>query len=172
MRLVALLCLLFFCGTLPSRAADSQLEYRLKAVFLLDFAKFIDWPSDSLGPPDSAFGLCVIGPNPFGGELDQVVSGEAVLGRKVTIQKFDRLPVSNSCRIAFFGGADAAGSPAETGNGILTVGEGTDFVRKGGMIAFVIENGRVRFEINQRAAEKAGLKLRSGLLAVAKSVLR
>jgi hypothetical protein len=157
----------------PSRAAETTLEYQVKATFLLNFTKFIDWPPGTLGGPDAPFNICVLGNDPFGGVLDQIVSGELVSGRKVVIQKIDRDPQPGSCQIVFVGDqAEGFTIPPVTGRGVLTVGEGEAFVRNGGMIGFILENRRVTFNINRRAAEAAGLRFSSGLLAVAKSVIK
>jgi hypothetical protein len=101
------------------------------------------------------------------------VSGEVVSGRRVAIQKIDRDPSPGSCQIIFVNDqAEAFRNPSSLGRGILTVGEGEVFARNGGMIGFVLENRRVTFTINRRAAEAAGLRFSSGLLAVAKSVIK
>jgi hypothetical protein len=156
-----------------SRAADGALEYGVKATFLLRFAQFVEWPPDALGAPDSPFNICVLGNNPFGNTLDRIVSGESVYGHKVATRRTDHEPAAGSCQVIFFGDEDqVARTLTGLGRGVLTVGEGEDFVRNGGMIGFVIENRRVTFDINRGAAEAAGLKLRSGLLSVARSVIK
>jgi len=156
-----------------SRAADQSLEYQVKATYLLNFTKFIEWPPGALGGPDSPFNICILGGDRFGGALEQIVSGEVVSGRKVAIQKIDREPLPRSCQIVFVNTqAEAFSNPSGLGRGVLTVGEGEAFARNGGMIGFVIENRRVTFDINRRAAEAAGLRFSSGLLAVAKSVIK
>ena len=155
-------------------ATDASLEYAIKAADLLKFTKFIEWPADTLGAPDAAFNICIWGNNPFGEILDQVVSGEVAYGRKIAVQRLVREPAPGACQVLFVGSpeeAGAVGRPAR-GSGVLTVGEGEDFARNGGMIGFVIENRRVTFDINWQAAERAGLKLSSGLLGVARSVIR
>jgi len=176
MRLTALYAIAFalFTGTACGAAdAAPPLEYRLKAVFLLDFARFVDWPPGALGALDSPFNICILGPNPFGEELDRVVTGEAVQGRKVAVQKISRAPSPGACQIVFVGRPeDSSIDIGALGRGILTVGEGEDFVRRGGMIAFVVDNRRVTFNINWRVSEAAGLKLSSRLLGVAKTVIR
>jgi hypothetical protein len=173
MRLPALCALAFalFTGT-ASSAAEITLEYRLQAVFLLDFTKFVDWPPGALGAQDSPFNICILGSNPFGGELDRVVAGEAVQGRKVAIQNISRAPAPGACQIVFVGRVGDDTDIGALGRGILTVGEGEDFVRRGGMIGFVIDNRRVTFDINWRIAGAAGLKFSSRLLGVARTVIR
>ena len=156
-----------------SEAADVPLEYGVKATFLLRFTQFIEWPSEALGPTDAPFNICVVGNDPFGAALDQIVSGETVNGRKVGDPKMDREPARGLCQIIFVPGqGESPGWLSGVGRGVLTVGEGESFVRNGGMIGFVVENRRVTFYINQRNAAAAGLDIRSGLLAVAKSVIR
>ncbi len=175
MRLTALLVLAStLLGAASSRDADPPpLEYRLKAVFLLDFTKFVDWPPGALGPADAPFNICILGNNPFGSELDQVVSGEAAQGRKVAVQKISRVPAPGTCPIVFVGRLeDDSIDIGALGRGVLTVGEGEEFVRRGGMIGFVVDNRRVTFDINWRVSEAAGLKLSSRLLGVAKTVIR
>ncbi len=169
MGLVAAIALLCPCS---SRAADQSLEYRVKAAFLLNFTKFIEWPPTAFAQPDSPIAICVMGEDPFGATLDLMVSGEVVNGRKVVARRIKSGPSPHSCQVMFIGGPqkDVATILADSGPGVLTVGEGEAFVHDGGVIAFIIEDRRVRFGINQAAAQRAGLKLSSKLLSVAKSV--
>jgi hypothetical protein len=156
-------------GILSAQEAP-PLEYQVKAAFLLNFTKFIEWP-----PSESAQGLpfdiCVLGDDPFGTVLDQIVEGETLQGRKLTIQRVRRPPPA-SCRVLFVSKAekDIDGLLAGVEPGVLTVSDRSGFLRDGGMIGFVIENRRVRFDINQAAAVRAGLSLSSKLLSVARSV--
>jgi hypothetical protein len=161
-------------GFSSAQAADGLLEYQVKAVFLLNFTKFIDWPAAAFELPDSPITICVLGEDPFGATLDQVVNGEIVNGRKVAVQRIKRPPAPKSCQILFWGKSDIAAAKVlpGLGHGVLTVGEGESFLHEGGMISFIIDNRRVRFEVNQTLAENAGLKLSSKLLSVARSVER
>jgi len=164
---------LVLCLGLSSEAADAPLESQIQAVFLLNFTKFIEWPPGSLGPSYSSFNICILGNDPFGTALDQVVAGEVVYGRRIAVQKTDREPEAGSCQIVFTDSQDYdAKLLSRLGRGVLTVGVGPGFIRSGGMIAFVLENRRVTFEINRPAAESAGLTLSSRLLAVAKAVTK
>lgn len=173
LRRATMLVALLLLGSWFSQAADSVLEYQVKATFLLNFSKFVEWPAGTLGSPDSPFNICILGNDPFGAALDQIVIGEQVAGRRVSVQRTDRDHLPSSCRIVFIGDqTEAFRNPALMGRGVLTVGEGEAFVRNGGMIGFVIESRRVTFDINRHAAEAAGLRFSSGLLAVAKSVIK
>jgi hypothetical protein len=153
-------------------AADQPLEYQVKAAFLLNFTKFAEWPVTAFVAPDSPIAICILGDDPFGNALDQIVAGEVVDGRKVAVRRIKQAPLPKSCQVLFAGSSekDVLKILPGLGPGVLTVGEGEGFVGGGGMIAFVIENRRVRFGINQTAAENAGIKLSSRLLKVAKSV--
>jgi hypothetical protein len=155
----------------PCPAADTT-EYQVKAAFLLNFTKFAEWPAAAFAAADSPIAICILGDDPFGSALEQMVVGEMVNRRKVAAQRIKRTPPPKSCQVLFAGESekDLAKILPALGPGVLTVGEGETFMRDGGMIAFVVENRRVRFEINQTAADRAGIKLSSRLLSVAKSV--
>jgi hypothetical protein len=154
------------------QAADQPLEYQVKAAFLLNFTKFTEWPAAAFAAPDSPIDICILGDDPFGSVLERIVAGEVVNGRKVDTQRIKRAPPSKSCQVLFvrMPERDIPGILPGLGPGVLTVGEGEGFIRAGGMIAFVVENRRVRFKINQAAAENAGMKLSARLMNVAKSV--
>ncbi|HVV46441.1 MAG TPA: YfiR family protein [Bryobacteraceae bacterium] len=152
--------------------APGSLEYAVKATYLLKFTRFVVWPQAGMGTGES-FNICILGPDPFGATLNQVVAGEEVAGRKIAIQRLDHEPAPGVCQVLYIGQhQERPHFTGEPGRAVLTVGEGSEFARNGGMIGFVIENRRVTFDINWRAAEAAGLKLSSGLLTVAKVVIR
>jgi YfiR/HmsC-like len=159
-------------GHLCLHAAGETLEYQVKAAFLLNFTKFIEWPAAAFDSPDSPIVICILGEDPFGRQLDQVVEGEVVNGRKVTALRVKSLPPQKTCHVLFVAKADEdlRKSLPEVGPGVLTVGEGESFLRSGGTIAFVIENRRVRFGINETKAANAGLVVSSKLLNLARSV--
>jgi hypothetical protein len=169
-RLIAAFPLLFL-PLLATVADDASLEYQVKSAFLLNFTKFIEWPAGSFGNADAPLSICILGDDPFGATLDRIAGGEIVNGRGIAIERLKKLPVPNSCRVLFISRQEKEPrSPLDLSTGVLTVGEGEGFMHDGGMIAFVIENRRVRFEINQTVAENAGFKISSKLLSVAKAV--
>ena len=153
-------------------AAERPSEYDVKAAFLLNFTKFVEWPPASFASADSPLAICVAAPDPFGPVLDQMVEGETVNGRKVVVRRIVENPSPGACQVLYVGAAvkGAREALASVGSGVLTVGEGQRFLRDGGMIAFVIDNRRVRFDINQSAADSASLRLSSKLLSVARVV--
>jgi hypothetical protein len=145
-------------------------EYEVKALFLSEFSRFVEWNGSQAGSPD--FAICVLGVDPFGLSLDEAVKGKAASGAAVVAQRILAVRDAASCRIVFI-------SPSEDGRltdvlkalegmSVLTVGEGSQFTRRGGMIAFRVEGSRVRITVNLAAAERQGLKLSSHLLKLAR----
>ena len=161
---------LFVC---PFRlSAQTAPEYEVKAAYLLNFAKFVDWPPAAFAGADSPIAICILGKDPFGHSIDELVQGEAVNGRRLMVRRIATAPAAQTCQIVFTqsSGKDASEILGSLGPGVLTVGEGGSFIRDGGIISFLIESRHVRFDIDQKAAETAELKLSSRLLAVARSV--
>jgi hypothetical protein len=152
---------------------ETSLEYQVKAAFLLNFIKFIVWPGSESAGSDTPFRICIVGTDPFGGVLDQMVEGERYRHRKLAVERVHGQPPA-SCQVVFVGSSekDIDGLLSSLGPGVLTVGEGPDFLRSGGLITFIIENHRVRFDVNEGAAVRAGLKVSSKLLSVARSVAK
>lgn len=154
-----------------SSGAQNPSEYQVKAAFLLNFTKFVDWPPALVSDPNGAFRICILGDDPFGPVLDQMVEGEKVSNHRVTVERMRAIPTSG-CQVLFVSSSEK-NIPDILGTvrpGVLTVGEKDAFVREGGIVGFVLDHRRVRFDINQSAAAKASLKLSSKLLSVARTV--
>jgi uncharacterized protein DUF4154 len=152
-------------------------EYELKAAFLLNFAKFIDWPPDSFASATSPFLICVVGQDPFGTALNQSLLGKTMDGRVVQIIRYPNmgdLPDARHCQIVFVSASekshfrDVIG--VLRGANTLMVGDADGFAAAGGTIEFMLEDNHIRFAINPDAAERADLKISSKLLALAKIV--
>jgi hypothetical protein len=158
----------------PTAAAAERAqpsEYEVKAAFLLNFVKFVTWPHSEPNERHEPVSICIAGENPFGETLDLILRGESVDGRRITAVKLDgRRP--SSCSVLFVAKSEREPAKllAEAGVRVLTVGEEQSFLDQGGMIAFVVENRRVRFDINQRAVAKTSLRISSRMLAVARVV--
>lgn len=165
-----LLCLLA-----AAAQAQSATEYQVKAAFLFNFARFVDWPADAFPSADSALQICVLGQDPFGRDFEQVIVDKTVNGHRIEIAHPDGVPQARACQILFIAASEKARVPAILqglkGASVLVVGDTPGFAAGGGAINFVIDDGRVRFEINLKAAQLAHLKLSSRLLTVAKVVL-
>ncbi len=150
-------------------------EYDVKAAFLYNFAKFVDWPSTAFPEPNSTFRICVLGKDPFGGSLQSAVGGEEIAGHKLTVVRTDSLPKPAGCQILFVSRSERDQLPqvlaAVKDAPVLTVADTQGFLEQGGIINFLIEGSKVRFEINNEAANRAGIKISSKLLQLARRVV-
>ncbi len=174
----ALLAALVISAPLPVRAAASTPapeEYEVKAAFLYHFAHLVDWPEP--GNPGDPFVIAVVGADPFGPVLDQVLAGKSVRGRPVVVERVATVTAAAAAhaRILFVGKTEddqvRRVMAALAGQPVLTVGESPGFAERGGMIGFrVTPDGRVAFDINRQRAEQAGLRMRSQLLKLARIV--
>ena len=144
----------------------------LKAAFLFNFAKFVEWPTDAVA--SSPLTLCVLDDVSVEDALSQLVNGDSVNGRMVTLLKGVRNHPLRGCHLIYVGDSDPARAIATLdevkGAPVLTVGDGDGFARGGGMIGLFVEDGRMRFAINPNAAHRAGLRLSSQLLKLARIV--
>jgi hypothetical protein len=157
-------------GLVQVRAETPIKEYQLKAVFLLNFAKFIAWPTTAFANAGTPFQICVLGENPFGSSLENIVRGMNVAGRSFAIRSVSAGRQAAGCHILFVGASERQRSRAVMaeikGAGILTVGETNDFLANGGVIQFKLKDAQLRFEIDADAAVREDLKISSKLLSL------
>ena len=158
--------LLALCA--PAARAQPTDEYQIKAVFLFNFAQFVEWPADSFADPRSPLVIGVLGRDPFGAHLDEVVAGESVNQRPLLVRRFRRVEEIQTCHVLFISESEnpRLGQILAhlTGRSILTVGDGEDFARRGGVIRFLMENKKIRFRINLTAAKAMNLTISSKVL--------
>ena len=170
-RLIALIALLLTAGMPPLNAQPPKpREQDVKAVYLLNFGKFVRWPATRV-PAAEVFTVCVLGRDPFGQALEDHLAGETVDGKAIVAQRLNALGDADGCRIVFVAASESrrirqivqhfAGAPT------LTVSDLPQFTDEGGMIQFVADGKRIRFAVNVAATESAGLTLSSELLRVA-----
>ena len=163
-------------ATLAARGATPQAqgppttsEYEVKAAFLFNFAKFVEWPEASL-PADGTFVIGLIGADPFRRSLDEL-DGKQAIGRRIVVRRGARLEEVWPCQILFISASEeerlATLLQAMTGRPVLTVGDTDGWAERGVLVNFKTRERRVRFEINLERAELAGLKLSSQLLKLA-----
>lgn len=149
-------------------------EYQVKAAYLANFARFVEWPPGALAD-DQPIPVCILGQDPFGPVLDAALSGESVERHPLVARRIGAIRNADDCRIIFISSSelviDSVIASVE-GMPILTVSDVPGFLKHGGMIEFVLEANRVRFEINLSTARAAGLNLSSELLRVATAVRR
>jgi hypothetical protein len=155
-------------------AQESQpSEYQIKAAFLFNFAKFVEWPPAAFPGASSPFVIGVLGENPFGGDLERTIRGKTVGNRRFVIKEVASMAEARDCHILFISTSErkrlAEVLEALRGVSVLTVGEMDGFTEGGGMINFAREarGTRVRFQVNNEAAKKAGMKISSKLLSLA-----
>ena len=160
-------------GPAVAQAQAAAPEYDVKALFLFNFTKFVEWPQAAFTDEHSPLKLCVLGENPFAKAV-KVLADEEVGGRKLTFQHLESGNSLETCHVLFISRSERDRLPqilAGLHNApVLTVSEMPAFIEQGGMINFILEGSKVRFDINQEAAERAGLKISSRLLALAKHV--
>ena len=189
--LISVLILVPLSGKTPAVPSTNR-EYQIKAAFLFNFSKFIDWPEEKITNSNEPFVICVIGTDPFGKSLEPIKEKE-VKGRKVVIKYLKDLEEQESsdqkdksetkhiiealrkCHLLFICSSEkenlATIIELLKGASVLTVGETTGFLESGGIINFLMEDKKVRFEINNSAAKQDNLKIRSKLLRLARRVV-
>ena len=159
-----------FLNSPATTAAPSaaNAEYQIKAVFLFNFAQFVTWPERAFERPKSPLIIGVLGDDPFGAYLDEVVRGEKVGEREITALRFHRVEEINECHILFVSRSEAGQLDKIIahlkGRSVLSVSDIDSFSRQGGMVRFVTENSKIRMRINLEVAKAAGLEISSKLL--------
>jgi len=155
----------------PAQALD---EYQVKAAFLYNFAKFVEWPAAAFKTSTDPILVCVLGRNPFGNALEEAIRGKSIAGRSFAYRHVSDAAGASACQILFVGGDESKHFRSLLESlkpmGILTVGETQGFAADGGVINFKLDDGRVRFEINVEAAEHEQLHISAKLLSLAQIV--
>jgi hypothetical protein len=165
--------LLVCAGRLGGQAATAS-DVQVKAVFLFNFAQFVDWPPDALPDSQAPLVIGILGGDPFGDVLDATVRGERRGARPFVVQRYQRVDDITRCDILFIN-RSAGDAPEEIlarlkNRPILTVSDADRFAERGGMIRFVTDRSRIRLQINPLAAEAAHLTISSKLLRVAEVI--
>jgi hypothetical protein len=169
----ATLALLLALGPAGSATGSTgaALEFKIKAAFLLNFTRYIEWPKARVS---SDLNLCVVGPDTIGTALDEVAANKVVNSRRIVIRKNVSAQEAVSCDVVYVALEDARqvreALKALESSKALTVGEEAGFLRLGGMIAFAPQDGRLRFYINTNAAERAGISISSRLMVLARNL--
>jgi hypothetical protein len=163
----------------PSRAISAELsrhgEYEIKAVFLLNFIKFTEWPAGELGKTADPFIIGIVGDDPFGSALDKVIEGETYQSKKIVARRFSRMDdVAANSHVLFISASEAKNLPAILalidGQPVLTVSDLDNFAERGGVISLRKINNKIVFDVNLDAAKQAGLLMNAQLLKLAKIV--
>ena len=157
----------------PDAPAEASIEYSVKAAYLAKLGMFVEWPRTAFDTPQSPVVLCVAGTDPFGDVLDKLVAGQRVGPRPIVVKRLKIVTRDSGCAILFAAGSDAQSVDqalqAVSGTGVLTVTDDAA-VHEAGIIDFVLQEGRVRFTIDSRAAAENGIVLSSHLLDLALAI--
>lgn len=175
------LCALGFAAFLALSAspftraqASPTVEYRLKAAFLYNFPKFVEWPADAFTSHKAPLLLCVFRDDPFGGALDEMLQGKTINSRAVVARRINELTDLKSCQLVFVSHQEDKKLSeilnSLRGTSALVVGESDGFAERGGGIQFFLEDNKLRFAVNVDAVQKARLSVSSKLLALARIV--
>lgn len=162
--------MMLFLGV--TAGAQGPTEYEVKGVFMYKFGDYVEWPAAAFDGPGTPFIIGILGDDPFDGGLDQIVQNRTVQGRSVVIKRFRRVDEVRGVQILYLGASERERWQKDLENlremNILTVCDHA--TQPGAVITFVLKDKKVRFEIDQDAARRAGLKLSSKLLSLATSV--
>jgi hypothetical protein len=166
---------LLLSGLKLSAQTPTSPEYQVKAVFLFNFAQFVDWPPKAFPEAQTPLVIGVLGEDPFGTYLDETVRGEKVKDRPLVVQRYRRVGEIKTCHVLFISRSETDRLEqilaSVKGRNILTVGDAEDFALRGGMIQLVTEKNKIRMRINLEAVKAAGLTISSKLLRVAETKL-
>ena len=159
----------------PAEEADINREYPIKAAYLYNFSRYVQWPVDAFPTAETPFVIGVLGNDPFGDVLDEIARTKKVEGRRILVKRFASMAAYTPCHVLFLPASvdpqeKAAAIKMARGSPVLLVGESRDFAQQGGDINFFVEENKVRFEINPEAAKQARLRISSKLLSLAKIV--
>ena len=156
----------------PARPAPA--EYQVKAVFLFNFAQFVEWPAQSFEKPNAPFVIAVVGEDPFGAYLDAAVQGETVQGHPLVIKRYRTIDEVTPCQILYISDSELARLEKILNSveqrSVLTVSDIERSAERGAVIQFTNERNRLRLRINVAAAKAAGLTISSKLLRPAEIV--
>jgi hypothetical protein len=148
-------------------------EYEVKATYLYKFGRFVEWPAKV---ESDSFSICVLGQDPFGPALNATIANETIAGKNVVAKRIPAPQDAVNCRVLFIGSSENTRLKQILSTlrdaSVLTVSDLPEFTQRGGMVQFISEGDRVRFEVNLATAERAGLTMSSELLKVAINVRR
>ncbi len=174
MGLLTLIAVFLLSLTAYGTGAQSR-EYLVKAAFLYNFAKFVEWPNGAFADQSSPLFLCILGRDPFGEALE-TIKGKRVMGREIVIKRYEDvgdIPASG-CNIVFISSSESKRLPSLLRTfehlNVLTVSDMDGFARRGGIIGLITVKNKIRFEINVDAAERSHLRISSKLLRLSSIV--
>ena len=162
-------------AAVASANAQPSLEYNVKAALLLNFARFIEWPERAFASSKAPLEICVFTPDPFGEALERALQGETVSTRPIVTRDVSGPSETAGCHLLFIAAGTESRATAimrQAGPHTLTVGESPRFETMGGAVTFVLDGGRVRFNVNLRPVEERGVRISARMLHLASRVDR
>lgn len=166
LRLTLLAVLLLVAAVSAGQTAE---EYEVKAAFIYNFTKFVEWPQ---GTESASFWICILGDDPFESAIEKLTAGKSAYGRPIQVKRLKGASEGKQCRIVFVGASERGKASrlveATRGTAVLTVGESSEFLRAGGMVVLSMESDRVSVVVNPTATQAAGLKVSAKLMTLAK----
>ena len=177
----AFLCALFVMGvgwiagtSVSSAEEPMSSEYQVKAAFLINFPKYVDWPAEAFAATNSPIVIAVLGQTKVTAEIQKIIAGRTVNGREIVLKRLASGEASGVCHILFISAAEQQHSPSLLTQlkdaSVLTVGESDDFLERRGIINLARRDQKIALEVNLTAADKARIKISSKLLGVASVV--
>jgi hypothetical protein len=163
---------MLFMGAIMNLPAQTSMgEYHVKALFLLNFINYVDWPDSSFADAKSPIVIGVLGQDSFDDNLTDAVAGKSVNGREIIIHHFADAEDLTNCSVLFISGSEDSRLSEilkiTRKLPILTVGENPSFLQKGGIINFILKEGKIHLQVNLGVARQVGLQISSKLLGVA-----
>jgi hypothetical protein len=159
---------LLTCQLALSAQASPNREYQLKAVFLYNFTQFVEWPEQTFPSSQAPMVIGILGPDPFGNYLEEIIAGEKINGHPLRIKRFRTVEEIDACQILFINLPDTKKRDQAVnrlkGRNILTVSDAPDFMQGGGMIRFFTRQDKIKLEVNLEAAKAENIVLSSKLL--------
>lgn len=172
--LITLWTCVFLAPAVSAQKTGIIMEYKIKAAFLLNFAKFINWPEGSFSEEQQPFKICVLGRNPFGSVLEDLES-RMIANRKIKVHYVDTLAAADWCHLVFVSSSEknnlAEIQKSLADRAIILVSDIEGFVESGGLIEFVSKGEKLAFKINLSRAREQGLEIHSALLNLATEVI-
>jgi hypothetical protein len=171
---LAWLCLLSRSALAQGNGSGGSVEYQVKAAYLLNFTRYVEWPSSAFTSPTAPIEICVFGDDPFREDLDRATANKLSEGHPVQVRRTHDRGHLAGCHLIFVSEREGHRNPdlahRLTAEGVLTVGDNQQFAQDGGVIGFIIQNETVRFVVNLDARDRARLRISSRVLSLAESL--
>jgi len=175
MKKTLILFLFFFISNLVFAEAPASSEYEIKGAFLYNFAKFVEWPPNAFEKNADSFVIGILGHDPFGSTLDEILDGKTIQDKKLVLRRLNHIEEAAACNVLFISASKQSELPIILASlnqyPVLTVSDMPGFIEHGGVVGLSVENKKVRFGINVKAADSTGLKVSSQLLKLAKTII-